>query len=148
MYIAATVSGLLFTLFRVNVPVVPHVLSHWSFGMLAPFQSYLENNEDLVALGRHTGGVWEAIDMDPYFPHRKGEQSIRIYLPEHRKLGEAVLSDKYTEFAQMILNLEAADGRTWDELQLKLEAWPRSPGGYEFLREDVFIRTTPLVSLP
>jgi hypothetical protein len=144
MYITATMSGMMFTLCRVHMPGVPYTLSHWSYGMLAPFQSYLTYNEDLVALGRHSGGLWEAIEMDKYRTHGKGEESIKMYLPMYRSLPEEVLKEKYEEYAEKLRTLEMNHGNTWEEIALEMHTWPRSPGGYEFLRVPVFTTVTKL----
>lgn len=138
MYVAATVSGMLFTVFRVHIPMVPHVLSHWSFGMLAPFQSYLTYNEDLVALGEHSDGSWEAIDLEKYKTHGKGEESLRIYLPMYRGLQEEGLKQKYQEYGTQLLSLEKKHGNAWKDIQLEMHRWPRSPAGYEYLRVPEF----------
>jgi hypothetical protein len=144
MYIAATVSGMMFTLCRVHMPGVPYPLSHWSYGMLAPFQSYLAHNDDLVALGRHSGGLWEAIEMDKYRTHGKGEESIRILLPMHRGLQKEGLSEKYDAYAEQLKTLEMKHGNMWEEITLEMHRWPRSPGGYEFLRVPIFTTVTKL----
>jgi hypothetical protein len=144
MYIAATVSGMMFTLWRVHMPGVPYILSHWSYGMLAPFQSYLTYNEDLVALGRHSGGSWEAIELSKYRTHGKGEESIKMYLPMYRGLQEEGLSKKYKQYAEQLRLLEMKHGITWEEITLEMHRWPRSPGGYEFLRVPVFTTVTKL----
>ncbi|PIR54591.1 hypothetical protein COU75_00120 [Candidatus Peregrinibacteria bacterium CG10_big_fil_rev_8_21_14_0_10_42_8] len=144
MYIAATVSGMLFTLFRVYLPGVPFILSHWSYGMLAPFQSYLTYNENLLALGRHSKGVWEPIDMSTYKTHGKGEESIKIYLPAYRGLQEEGLHQKYQEYADLLRKREEEHGRLWDEIILEMHRWPRSPAGYEYLRVPVLTEITPL----
>lgn len=144
MYIAATVSGALFTLQRVHMPGVPYILSHWSYGMLAPFQSYLTYNEDLVALGRHPDGIWEEIDIKKYKTHGRGEESVKIYLPMYRGLQDEGLHEKYIEYANLLLLLEKQHGYSWDDIRLEMHRWPRSPAGYEYLRVPAFTEITPL----
>lgn len=143
VYIAATLSGVSYGLFRTVLPGVPRFFRQWSYGMMAPYQTYRTINEELVADGR-VGDSWERIDLDPYMPYVRGERAMRSYLVTFRRREEEYWSGKYKEYAGLIQNMEQRRGREWDEVRLTLEEWPQSPGGYEYLRHNPFITVTTL----
>lgn len=148
VYIAMTVGGLSYTLFRYVLPGVPHSVLQFSYGMMAPYQTYRTFNEDLTAHGMREDGVWERINLDEYLPFLRGERAMRSYLMTFRIQGERVLYTKYSELAEQIQRLERARGRDWKGIQLTLEKWPMSPAGYEYLHQDPFIETEFLIQIP
>jgi|GEM_PF-2480017 hypothetical protein len=70
---------------------------------------------------------------------------MRADLWTYRVQGDAILSAQYRKMASTILQLERNSGHQWKELRLKMEEWPMSPAGYEYLRHIPFIDTTFLV---
>lgn len=146
-YVAVTIAGFSYTMLRYWLPVVPRPLAVFSYGMMAPYQSYRTYNEELVAQGR-SGGSWERIDLHTYMPFIRGERAHRGYLVSFHGKGQAYLSQKYREFAHHIMRLEARQGRQWQSVRLRFEKWPVSPAGFEYLRQPEFIETTPLVQVP
>ena len=97
-----------------------------------------------MALGRHSGGSWEAVELERYKTHGKGEESIKMYLPMYRGLQGEGLNKKYEEYTKQLKSLEITHGNAWEEITLEMHRWPRSPGGYEFLRVPVFTTVTKL----
>ena len=148
VFIAATVSGMSYTLFRYKLPGAPRSLRQWSYGMMAPYQTYRTHNEGLTAEGKRADGLWAIINMDAYLPFIRGERAMRSYLLTFRAQGDQVLDQKYREFAHHIARLESDRGRPWDEIRLTIQEWPMSPAGYEYLRHDPFIESTFLVQIP
>lgn len=147
-YCVVTLSGLMYTLFRVHLPGVPLILSRFSYGMMAPFQHYLTYNEELIAEGRLEGGEWMRIDLDSYLPFVRGERAMRSYLVSFRVRGEEVWPQKYREFADKIQMLEEGDGRVWESVRLSFERWPMSPAGYSYLRHPPFTQIYPQSQIP
>lgn len=147
MFIAMTVSGMSYTLFRYKLPGVPRSLRQFSYGMMAPYQTYRTHNEELTALGLTPDGTWEIINMDEYLPFVQGERAMRSYLLTFRAQGDEILYKKYTEFAQIIQRLESERGRKWEDIKLTIQVWPMSPAGFEYLRHDPFIESEFLVQL-
>lgn len=141
VYIASTLAGMSYALFRYTVPGVPRFFKQWSYGMMAPYQTYRVINEELVAEGRR-GKTWERIDLGQYLPYVRGERAMRSYLVSFRAQGKDVWPEKYREYAGKVQMLERLRGREWEEVRLHLEEWPMSPGGYEYLRHDPFIKYT------
>ena len=144
VFIASTLSGFSYALFRYKLPGVPRFFRQWSYGMMAPYQTYRTINEELVAEGRR-GELWERIDLGQYLPYVRGERAMRSYLVTFRARGKEVWPGKYEEYAKLLSAMEERRGRSWEEIRLTLEEWPMSPGGYEYLRHDPFIRYTPIV---
>jgi len=148
VFIAMTLSGMTYTLFRVKMPGVPRSLRQFSYGMMAPYQTYRTHNEQLTAEGKMPDGTWEIINMDEYLPFVTGERGMRSYLLTFRVQGDTVLDQKYTEFAMQIDRLESVRGRDWEAIRLSIQVWPMSPAGFEYLRHDPFIESEFLVQIP
>tara|TARA_Y100000310_G_scaffold9629_1_gene10327 strand:- start:127 stop:564 length:438 start_codon:yes stop_codon:yes gene_type:complete len=138
IYLIMTVAGFSYTLFRVWIPGVPRKLAIFSYGMMAPYQTYRTFNEELIAEGRTSEGDWERINLDPYLPFIRGEKAHRSYLVSFRYGGHDI-DTKYEEYAQKLKNLEADRGREWERVRLTLEKWWMSPTGYEYLRREPFL---------
>ncbi len=139
VYIAATASAFSYTLFRYKMPGVPDKLRRWSYGMMAPYQTYRTSNEMLTAEGLRSDGTWEDISLDEYLPFLRGERGMRSYLLTFWAQGEEVLAQKYKELADVTKRLESDRGRQWEDVRLTLEKWPMSPAGYEYLRHEPFV---------
>lgn len=148
VFIAMTISGMSYTLFRYKLPGVPRSVRQFSYGMMAPYQTYRTHNEQLTAHGKHPDGSWEVINMDEYLPYVRGERAMRSYLLTFRVQGDEVLYTKYTEFAEQVKRLELDRGREWEAIKLTIQVWPMSPAGYEYLRIDPFIESEFLVQIP
>ena len=148
IFIASTISGMSYTLFRYKFPGVPRSLRQWSYGMMAPYQTYRTHNEQLTAQGKRPDGTGEIINMDAYLPFLRGERAMRSYLLTFRAQGDIILNQKYTEFAGHIKRLESDRGREWESIKLTIQIWPMSPAGYEYLRHDPFIESEFLVQIP
>ena len=146
-YILVTFAGFCYTMFRVWIPGVPRKLTIFSYGMMAPYQSYRTFNEELIAEGRVPGGAWEEINLDPYLPYIRGEKAHRSYLVSFRYGGKDI-DEKYREYARRVQQLEAQRGREWSGVRLTLEKWPMSPAGYEYLRVDTFAERNIVSQIP
>ena len=143
VFIASTLSGFSYAWFRYKIPGVPKFFRQWSYGMMAPYQTYRTKNEELVAEGR-IGNEWKRIDLDQYLPYIRGEKAMRSYLVTFRKRGDDYWPAKYVEYGEKVQMMEALRGREWEEVRLFLEQWPMSPEGYEYLRKVEFIEKTPI----
>ena len=120
VYIAMTLAGFSYTLFRYWLPGVPRQLAIFDYGMMAPFQGYRTFNDELVAEGRTAAGDWEIINLKPYYPFNRGETSFRMHLVSFRYTDPEVPSDKYRQLARRIQQLEAEDGRQWQSVRLHM----------------------------
>jgi len=148
VYIAMTLAGMSYTLFRFTVPGVPRALRQMSYGMMAPYQNYRTYNEELVAEGRMAGGDWERIDLDQFLPYVRGERGMRSYLVTFRVQGDDIWPQKYREYARRVQLMESLRGREWQSVRLALEQWPMSPGGFNFLRQAPFMQVFPVAQIP
>ena len=147
LYLTITLFAFLYTMFRVAPPfAVPVVF--FSYGMMAPYQTYLKNSDKLIGEARRNGGTWQQIDLAPYFPYLRGETEVRSYLPTFAWIGDVQLHDAYARFAARIMHSEALAGRPWNDLRLSLDRWPLSPGGYGFLYHEPFVTREFLVQVP
>lgn len=148
LYLAITLLAFLYTMFRVAPPVAVSKVIFFSYGMMAPYQTFLENNDALVAEGRVKGGAWQPVDLAPYFPYGRGETEVRSFLPTFAWMGDVALHDAYVRFAKRIMHAEEQAGRPLTDFRFSLERWPMSPAGYEFLHRDPFISREFLVQIP
>lgn len=147
IYIAATISGLAYALFRITIPGMPRPLKQWSYGMIAPYQTYRTFNEELVADGK-VGDTWTRINLNQYLPFILGERSMRSYLVTFAVQNEEIRLKKYQLYADHVQRMEKSNGREWEEIRLMLENWPMSPGGHEYLRHEPFIETEFIIQIP
>ena len=148
VYIAMTLAGFSYTMFRYWLPGVPRVLAVFDYGMMAPFQGYRTFNDELVAEGRTAGDEWQTINLQPYYPFNRGETSFRMHLVSFRYENPDVPSQKYRELARILKQLEAQAGREWQSVRLHMEKWPKSPAGYYYLRTPLFTDSLFLVQVP
>jgi hypothetical protein len=123
---------------------IPWQLTAISYGMMGPWQSYTVENARLIAYGETTLGTWEPIDLEAYYPFLRGEAGIRMMLrPFLAKRGE-----KYQELAQQLRALEAKRGRPYGRVRLYWEKWPKSPLGFEALRQEPYVTRTFVTQAP
>lgn len=134
--------GFLYTMTKKYPPLIPWRLSRFSYGMMAPWQSYTITNTELVAEGRGVDGVWERIDLWPYFPYMRGERGIRETLRTFR--GQR--NQKYAAMADMLKEREAKNGKVYEEIRILWERWPKSVDGYSALRKEPEVETTPILT--
>jgi hypothetical protein len=135
-YLTVTTAGFIFTMTRLEIPLIPKLLVWWSYGMMAPYQGDRPWNGDFLYEGQLADGSWVPIDITPYMPYEFGERNVRKHLKIYK--GELRVS-KFTEFALMLLDRERARGTPYRSVRITYEQWPRSNGGYDFLRVPTFM---------
>src|SRR3989338_11490949 len=91
-------------------------------------------NEVVVAFGEYADGSTGIIDLDSYIPGGKGERNVRKYLRSFRRTEDDLQAQKYTEFAQQLLERERKKDPHIRAITLNWHAWPRSPRGFDALR--------------
>ncbi len=109
----------------------------FEYRMMAPYQSYTMFSNEFVIRGERDG-VWEQIDLAPYFPTLRGERSIR---EERMYRGMSYKEDRraqYQRMAELLIALEAKQGRIYDRLLIEWWRWPDSPAGYYALQQREF----------
>lgn len=153
-YVAVTLDGFAYTMLRVHSSVLPWGIVRYAYAAMAPYQGFRPWNMDLVAEGLRDDSLWEAIDLLPYYPaFSRGQINVRQQLLALRwraqDTGDDALVDRaFTSLAEMIREREAAQGRVYSRVRLTWVEWPVSPAGYAFLRNPLFLRTTPLTPTP
>jgi hypothetical protein len=138
-YLAVTGAALVFTLTGLRADL-GWPLVHWSYGMMAPYQSDSEWNEDYRAEGLSADGRWEEVSLDRYLPVGFGEQVTRRHLASFLAEGIARQREKYTEQARILLMHERAGGKNYQALRVWFDLWPKSPAGYDFHRREPFLK--------
>lgn len=137
-YIIILLSGFLYTLFRIHTPLVPWVFTRWSYMLMAPYQGYSTENEDIIAQGQLPDGTWETIDLSRYFPYIVGETNVRLHMRSFRYLDDPNLfREKFAVTAKKLLALEAKEN-PYIMLRLSAVRWPASVAGYTFNRQEPF----------
>ena len=139
-YLVITLSGFLYTLFRIHTPLVPWIFTRWSYMLMAPYQGYATYNEDIIAEGQRADGTWEVIDLSQYFPYILGETNVRLHMRSFRYLDDPDLfREKFTLTAKRLLMLEQR-GKPYTALRLSYIRWPiPMRGGYAFNRHEPFL---------
>ena len=139
-YIIVTISAFLYTLFRIQLPLVPWIFTRWSYMLMAPYQGYATYNEDIIAEGQLPDGTWETIDLSPYFPYTLGETNVRLRMRSFRYLDNPDLfREKFTLTAQKLLALEQREKKI-TAIHLSYLRWPTPIlGGYAFNRHEPFV---------
>ena len=150
-YLAVTAAAFVFTMTRISI--LPWPLFFYSYGMMAPYQTYTTYNADVVAEGRTSTGAWKTIDLSPYYPQIRGEANLRKFLLQSRWLRDdpsyfSRLQERYTDLAWQVLL--RAQGKGEDVLAVRLHwvEWPASPGGYEAMRDTPFLESTFITQVP
>lgn len=101
------------------------------YGMLAPYQGYLETTEGYLAEGL-VQGRWYPIDLGPYYPVLAGERSMR---EQHTYANWAHFpSDAaaHRAYAEKLFDLEQryGGGRVPEALRLSWIQWRPAPEGF------------------
>ena len=147
-YLGVTAAAMLYTLFRIETPV-PWPVTRYFYGMMAPYQRYRTINEEMKAEGLTERGEWVKIPLEPYLPFLRGEQALRAYFVSFRVLyGDEERFRQYRLYAEKLREREAAAGRNFVEVRLFLIEWPMSPAGFDFLKQEPFLTSTPLATYP
>ncbi len=146
-YLSVTFSALVFTIFKIEF-VFPAWVTHWSYGMMAPYQGDTSWNADFIYEGKLADGTWHVINLDPYMPYGFGERNVRKFLRVYQTLSDAVQEAKFREFATLILHHEQEHGRPYVAIRGFYDQWDRSPAGYEFLHTPLFTTRTLVIQVP
>lgn len=135
-YLAWTACAFVLTMTKIQL--LPMGILRWSYGMMAPYQGDTPWNADFAYEGRLPSGTWETIDIDHYFPQQQGERNVRKFIRTYQAEGPAAHTEKFTEFAQILLGHERDRGKQYDAVRIWYEEWPRSPAGYQALHLSTF----------
>lgn len=146
-YLSITAGALFFTLFKIEFPF-PEWVTHWSYGMMAPYQGDTSWSADFIYEGQRADGTWEVINLDPYMPYGFGERNVRKFLRVYQILGEEVQEAKFREFATLLRERERAKGRDYQSIRGFFDQWERSPAGYEYLHTPLFTTRTFVIQIP
>jgi hypothetical protein len=92
------------------------------YGMLAPYQGYSETSEGYLAEG-YANGTWTEIDLAPYYPVLPGERSMREWHTYANWAQFPSAEAAHRAYAQKLLELEAAAGRTYEHVRLSWIQW-------------------------
>lgn len=131
-YFWVTLGAILLTMLRIWLPF-PKSLIGYSYGMMAPYQSFEMQNGEAYIEGRREDGVWERIDMVPYFPVLTGERTVREISALFDK-NPAVQERKREIFGKLILEKENSVGQTYSAVRLGWVSWPSSPFGFRAMQ--------------
>lgn len=113
---------------------------------MAPYQGDTDFNDDLWAEGKLADGTWETINLDPYFPVGFGERNVRKHLKTFANPHD-LQWHAFNRFAIQLLDRKHRDGVDYGAVRLTWLQWPRSPGGFEFLRLPLFWKTIPITTI-
>ncbi len=120
-YLVLTFCALYYTLGHQSVPRVPWPLITHFYAMMAPFQTYVTQNTELMIYGKYADGSWRKIDHETYFPFSRGEYAIRSRLS-----GVQDMEQKYEAIAAHILQEENRKGAGFVAVRIQWEQWPVS----------------------
>lgn len=137
VYGTALLSGFGFTMFRSGLPFVPEKLTMFAYGTMAPFQGYNPYVGEWNVSGRSADGTWHTIDTLPYEPYLRGERIFRelhlLYRVEHK-------DERLRFLASRLAQLEAEQGKKYEQIRFEWWQWPASPAGFDALKQGAFIR--------
>ena len=137
VYLIVAFCALLFTFTKTAFPQ-PEWVTHWSYGMMAPYQGDTSWNGDFIYQGQLSDGTWETINLDPYMPYIFGERNVRKFLRIYQRYGNLEHRKKFTEYALQLLDRERVRGKHYLAIRVYFDQWDRSPAGYEFLHTPLF----------
>ncbi len=136
-FLLITASAFLLTLFRIDLPFLRPIVAY-SYGMMAPYQGYERTNMELFAEGE-IEGVWEAIDLDPYFPVLRGEKIAREFFMIYSDKNPEAVTAAATRIAQKLLHLENSRGHSYTSVRLLWHQWYPSPEGFAARRTETLM---------
>ena len=146
-YLIIAGASLLFTVIRIpallSVPLAP-----FSYGMMAPYQSFNRENVDVRAEGEDEKGIRHAINLDGYYTLELGEKIARRPLFIFRVRRPESQNEAYAEMARQLMKHEREQGRDWKHVRLYWDSWPVSAQGYEGMRTAPFVKSIPLAIVP
>lgn len=133
-YLLITIGGLITTVtHEAPIPFL-EALTHFSYGMLAPYQGDTDQNVEPAVVGTDALGRSTLVPIDGYFSGIHGERNVRqlmgIFLFENDHLRAQAL----VPFLSHILEHERRSGHPYVRLDLYEDQWTRSPNGYDALR--------------
>lgn len=127
---------------------LPEWVTHWSYGMMAPYQGDTSWNGDFLYEGQLPDGTWEPIDVDAYLPYSFGERNVRKFLRVYQRYGDAEHRRRFGEFALLLLEREQDRGRPYTSVRVFFDQWERSPAGYEYLHTPLFTTRELVTQVP
>lgn len=142
LYFWVTLGAVLLTMLRIWLPF-PKSLIGYSYGMMAPYQSFETQNGEAYIEGRKSDGTWERIDLLPYYPVLTGERTVREITALFDK-DPAAQSRKREILGKLILEKERKAGRQYSAVRLGWVAWPSSPFGFRAMQQPGVMNILPL----
>lgn len=120
--------GFTHTVFRQGLGF-PLLLTYYSYGMIAPYQTPGSYNQRLYVEGQTESGSWEAIDINSFYPVLYGEANIRQLDAFQLKFGndEDRLSSKEM-YAGTLHKLLQKQGKNYSMLRFYWQKWPLMTG--------------------
>ena len=134
LYFLVTIGGL-FTTFTHKPFFILSDLTHFSYGMLAPYQGDSDQSHELAVVGWDSKGTSTLVPVDQYFPGDHGERNSRQFFETPYAFEKSFeLPQTYVPFLTQILDHERAKGHPYERLDLWHDQWTRTPEGYDALR--------------
>jgi hypothetical protein len=146
-FLSLTAIALHYTIVRVDVPFIPWPILRFHHGLMAPYQGHTIYNQDLLAEGK-IDGIWEAINLDPYYPMILGNRIMTRRLRRFEWEGETLWKEKHQELAHLLLGHEQRNGKGYQSVRLTWQEWPRSPEGWDAMRDDEHVTDYFLAETP
>jgi hypothetical protein len=146
-YLWITFCALLLTVLRMKV-FYPNPFMLFSYGMMAPYQSYGATHEEMLAEGQLSDGTWEVIDLAPYYPVLFGERNVREYFAMFNYgLNPQKRLELRERFARRLLELQKIQGKAYKGIRLSWQEWPNMTGEYRLNKIPVILDTALLVEV-
>lgn len=150
-YILVTLSGCFFAISRMYMPFIPHILTFFSYGMMAPYQGYDHSAFQLAAEGLPVGGSeWVPIDIKKYQPYLRGERNVRSsdYSMSSSEEELQLAPKRYRMAAHQLLRLEKERGNEFSSVRLLWEDWPLSTESFDALHHETFWTRSVIMQVP
>lgn len=132
-WLIVTAGGFYITFTHKVPPFLPRI-THFSYGMLAPYQNDDDINVEPVVVAWEASGATTLLPIEGYFPGVRGERNSRMRLEQVAGQDPQIMARNYETILTQILLHERAAGRAFARLDLIWEEWPKSPLGYDALR--------------
>jgi hypothetical protein len=152
-FLAVTLNGFLLTVWRISLDFVPRWPTYLSYSAMAPYQGGGPGNLALAAEGEVPNGMWQEIDLVPYYPLARGRHDVRMLQIGWLRLasGPSMAADdsylrKFKALARRLQQHEAERGRSFSRIRLWWDEWPSSQWGLDARYEER--KRIPLVTWP
>jgi hypothetical protein len=139
IYLLITLGGFTYTMTHEKPPFL-WMFIRMSYKLMAPFQGYVTFNSDLFVEGLARDGTWKEVNIEPYYPFVRGEDNVRIHQKSFwDKEYEYISLQGYRRLLFRFWKKEEAKGNAFNAMRVGFRMWPRSLGGYTYLKRDPYI---------